>query len=49
VQRLGHFGVRIFLANILATQELDGKAIKILINSGQVIEIPFQVMSKSTK
>jgi hypothetical protein len=49
VQRLGHFGVRIFLANILATQELDGKAIKILINSGQVIEIPFQVKSKSTK
>jgi hypothetical protein len=45
VQRLGHFGVRIFLENISATQELDGKTMKILFNSGQVIEIPFHVKS----
>lgn len=46
-QALGSFGIRLLIANLLATSTLDGKTIQVYLKSGQIVDIPIQVKPRT--
>ena len=43
IERMGNFGAKVVIENIKLTAALDGKAVKILLSSGQTIQIPIEI------
>ena len=45
-EAMGHFGVRVMIGNIQPTSALAGQSVKILLSTGQSVQIPFEIKDK---
>ena len=42
-EAIGNFGARVVIGNILSTSTLAGQSVQILLSTGQIVQIPFEI------